>query len=1146
VSRRILLIDSDLTFRTTLTVGVQKYRIDVLHEPDADEAIALGASEPPELIVVGVEEPEKAGFKIFQRLKKGPLSKVPIMLVTSSVAPESFAKHKGLKTHAEQYVDKRKTSRDQLVEKIDALIGLGEEVAEDDLDIPVEVDDISMDDASDVIEDAPELSGARPLPAAPAKRVDASVAEDVDDAFAGLVGGEEDEPVPSLDEVKGIPAPVEDSGGFDEMPSTRADQHATLAALRGQPDDEAEQTQMGGIIDEEAVPGMIADGGRADDIEEASYTMDEVIASKDMIPVEVLAAEAEGSSVEIHDPMPPNATLESQPAIALDPDDVEVIGDDAVVEEDDSGGVPEPVPHPRSAEDAAEAAAARERDESRPRGVAAPQRIDLGLDEIAEDANKEQQSGGYQQVSEDRDQSGAYDRRALRKIGELERQISQLKTELERARATAEAAAKGGGREQTFLNLREKMMAADNDLKKAKGDLAARERELADLQARTATLDEQRASFEAKVKELEKQVSSESSKGASAAKQEQDLRATVKRLEGELTAQGDTLASLEKARAQLEADLASERAMRAASASDAERQLRVEREQVIARHQGELQALRTELAQRHEAALELMRQELAQAQAGAVTAAMEAVRNEVGAEAEEAVAQLERQRESDIATLHAEHAATAAQLRSEHEAATARLRSEHEAVTAKLRSEHEAVTAKLRGELDTSSGNLEATTARLQKEHQAALAKAENDYQEELANAQADHQAVTAKLEGQIESLQDDLQQETARLAREQETAIANLRAQYEAQLSDARRATESSGAAHEQALAEQARAHAHALEQQANHHAEAMAARERELAQARQDDAIAHTAAIAELKAELDKAAAKYGIDLEGARRELEELTALHEHAKGEIAEQQRAAQAQLAREHAEELERVHADKQRAIDDIHRTAAEHKAALERAAEQHRNDLTAQREAADREIAELRQMLVGAKRQLDEAAAKHQSEHADLVKQHEQVLGDVKAQHERAIAMANGEIVKVKAVADSEHKRAVAAMESAHNAALSEVTTERDELKRGLSAARDTIKRSETELAAAVQTIADRNAEVRNTNAAVAERDQRIADLRKEIEAIEQENASYQEQVLRAYQKIKSDEAMVARAKKAMAIALTVLDDQGTPKSEPT
>jgi hypothetical protein len=38
--------------------------------------------------------------------------------------------------------------------------------------------------------------------------------------------------------------------------------------------------------------------------------------------------------------------------------------------------------------------------------------------------------------------------------------------------------------------------------------------------------------------------------------------------------------------------------------------------------------------------------------------------------------------------------------------------------------------------------------------------------------------------------------------------------------------------------------------------------------------------------------------------------------------------------------------------------------------------------------------------------------------------------------------------------------------------------------------------------------------------------------------------VLRAYQKIKADEAKSARAKKAMAIALTVLDDEGNPKAE--
>ena len=91
----------------------------------------------------------------------------------------------------------------------------------------------------------------------------------------------------------------------------------------------------------------------------------------------------------------------------------------------------------------------------------------------------------------------------------------------------------------------------------------------------------------------------------------------------------------------------------------------------------------------------------------------------------------------------------------------------------------------------------------------------------------------------------------------------------------------------------------------------------------------------------------------------------------------------------------------------------------------------------------------------------------------------------------------------------------------------------------------EGELASAVQTIADRNADLRAHAAAIAERDQRIAELRSEIESLEAENANYQEQVLRAYQKIKTDEAMVARARKAMAIALTVLDDQGVPTDKP-
>jgi CheY-like chemotaxis protein len=1176
MNRRILLIDSDPTFRTNLTVAVQKYRLEVIHQPDADEAIAYGATEPPALLVVGVEEPEKHGFKVFQRLKKGPLSKVPIMLVTATVAAESFQKHKGLKTHAEEYLDKRQASKEQLAASVDALIGLGEP-ADDDLDIPVEVDDINVGDGNVIEEDAPDDFDNTAL-GGPDGRVDASVAEDVDDAFAGLMGGDD---VPAFEaapprrptpipEVVPQPPPVEEDPEreFEEVQSTRADSAATLEALRSAksteppplaPPEEPARDDRNEVSVVDSIPvGIIQDGGRRDDDDfddfskeapNQAYAIDDVIASKDMIPVESLAAEA----------VVKPGILESQPAIQLDVDDVEVLGEhDVVIDDDDSGGVPEPVPHPRSAEDAAEAAVVQ----AKPKFESSPS-IDLGLDKIADDADKEQQSGSYPRATSEteRDQSGVYDRRALRKIGELERQIAQLKTELDRARATAESAAKGGGREQTFLNLREKMMAADNELKKVRVDLAARDNELADLQARFGAAQ----AFEGKASELERQVAAEAARAAAAAKKEQELQASIKGLEAELGEKSDAFVQVEKARAQLEQDLANERAMRASSASDAERQLRVEREQLVARQQGELQALRQELQGKHDAALAQLRNELDQQHAGSVAAAIEATRGEVSAEAEQAIAQLEAQRETDLAALRSEHASALDRLRSEL-GATA---SERDTQLQTLRAEHAAALERQRAELAAEIEQQRDAHTTALEQHADAIEQQRAEHEAAVAALRGEHAAaittIRGELEGNASRTRGDLEQQLAQVKTEYETLLAHTKSEYEsklartqreleAQLADAHAQIDSANASHEQALAEQASAHASELANQANQHAAVMAARERELTTARQDDAIAHTAALAELKAELDKTIAQHGIKLDGARRELDEAIALQERNKAEILEEQKAAQARLAQEHAEELARVEADKQRAAEDVQRAAAEHRAAMERIAEQHNEELRATREAADREVAELRQVLLGAKRQMEEATHKHQAERAELDKAHEQALSEQKAQHERAMAVANGEIIKVKAVADSEHNRAMAALkadiekerkdrESSHAAVVKDLTTERDELTRGLSAARDTIKRSEGELASAVQTIADRNAELRGANAAIAERDGRINELRKEIEAIEQENANYQEQVLRAYQKIKADEAMVARAKKAMAIALTVLDDQGAPKT---
>jgi hypothetical protein len=68
--------------------------------------------------------------------------------------------------------------------------------------------------------------------------------------------------------------------------------------------------------------------------------------------------------------------------------------------------------------------------------------------------------------------------------------------------------------------------------------------------------------------------------------------------------------------------------------------------------------------------------------------------------------------------------------------------------------------------------------------------------------------------------------------------------------------------------------------------------------------------------------------------------------------------------------------------------------------------------------------------------------------------------------------------------------------------------------------------------------EIESQKGTIGDRDRKIANLKQDIAELEQQNAAYQEQVLQAYQKIKGDEATVSKAKKAVAIALTLLDEQ--------
>src|SRR3569833_3185715 len=512
MNRRVLLIDADPAFRDTLTRELARYKVVVMTEPPLPRARPPRPPPPPTLILLTIEEADKkSGFREFEKCKKGVLSKTPIILVTGSVPPESFAKHRNLKVHADEYIDKRSMSTHELVGKIDGLIALGDP-DDEELAIPVEdeipmeiaegdvvLDEVVGDDHADhpslLAHEPPALQdpepGAAPdalmggmddpspqmiaeqgehretsitmPPAQPEPSpVDAAVQEEAVSVPEPIHDGRGrgTTPPPLLDSVPaiildspnahadiddGIPEPVEHHE--PQLPPVVADslpESIDVAALADAADADAAHAALADLHDEHAVAQV-----REEPAEYADHAETTMAGSTDMYAA--------------HDDIAEDAQrMESQPAILLD--------DEVPVEVEEPSPEVEPaqtqqIPHAPVVADAA------------PRGRSGPSTsspidtnarggsgshpaIDLGLDVVAEDARSEQ--------------SGVYARRALRKIGELARQISQLKPELERARAAGATAAKGG-REAQFLHLRESMLAKDTEHKQIKADLADRE-----------------------------------------------------------------------------------------------------------------------------------------------------------------------------------------------------------------------------------------------------------------------------------------------------------------------------------------------------------------------------------------------------------------------------------------------------------------------------------------------------------------------------------------------------------------------------------------------------------------------------------------------------------------------------------------------
>jgi DNA-binding response OmpR family regulator len=105
--KRILFIDSDESFTRGLQEAASAHGFTALAAANSDAGLMLARKENPDLIVVCVESQPTNGYMLCTRLKKDDqLKSIPVILTSSNATPESFEKHKKLKTRAEEYLIK--------------------------------------------------------------------------------------------------------------------------------------------------------------------------------------------------------------------------------------------------------------------------------------------------------------------------------------------------------------------------------------------------------------------------------------------------------------------------------------------------------------------------------------------------------------------------------------------------------------------------------------------------------------------------------------------------------------------------------------------------------------------------------------------------------------------------------------------------------------------------------------------------------------------------------------------------------------------------------------------------------------------------------------------------------------------------------
>jgi chromosome segregation ATPase len=308
-----------------------------------------------------------------------------------------------------------------------------------------------------------------------------------------------------------------------------------------------------------------------------------------------------------------------------------------------------------------------------------------------------------------------------------------------------------------------------------------------------------------------------------------------------------------------------------------------------------------------------------------------------------------------------------------------------------------------------------------------------------------------------------------------------------------------------------------------------------------------------ARAKGEAERARADFELRL----RETEEA---HRTEVGRLKDEQSAGGAATETAHHTELARIDAAHKAEVEGLQKRLADEQAAaterftseVARLRREHEKAIAASKEEQGLQLTSERQAYEA----LTEAKERdHRNEILGMRRRHEEELTaaeerrqrDIVEQEQRRIAeldAAEGRRRAELQTRDENHHQRVTEIERRH---LNEKTELGEKHRSDHDQALGRAARAEGELAARVQEVdqshrrvSSLEADLDAARAEVGDRDVRIAQTRDRIAELESKVTDYEDQIVRAYQRLRADEKTTEKARRALAVALALIDERAS------